>query len=97
MIRRPPRSTLFPYTTLFRSRGMGSLGAMQQGAADRYFQEAEMNVDKLVPEGVEGRVPYKGSALRVIEQLMGGVRASMGRSEERRVGKECRSRWSPYH
>ena len=59
-------------------RGMGSLGAMQQGAADRYFQEAEMNVDKLVPEGVEGRVPYKGSALRVIEQLMGGVRASMG-------------------
>jgi len=57
---------------------MGSLGAMQQGAADRYFQEPEMNVDKLVPEGVEGRVPYKGSALRVIEQLMGGVRASMG-------------------
>jgi len=51
---------------------------MQQGAADRYFQEPEMNVDKLVPEGVEGRVPYKGSALRVIEQLMGGVRASMG-------------------
>ncbi|TMI35955.1 MAG: IMP dehydrogenase, partial [Betaproteobacteria bacterium] len=44
----------------------------------RYFQEPEMNVDKLVPEGVEGRVPYKGSALRVIEQLMGGVRASMG-------------------
>src|SRR5256885_10622161 len=78
MIRRPPRSTLFPYTTLFRSRGMGSLGAVQQGADDRYFQEAEMNVDKLVPEGVEGRVPYKGSALRVIEQLMGGVRASMG-------------------
>lgn len=59
-------------------RGMGSLGAMQKGAADRYFQDAEMNVDKLVPEGVEGRVPYKGSALRVIEQLMGGVRASMG-------------------
>src|SRR6266513_2320758 len=50
-------------------RGMGSLGAMQQGAADRYFQEPEMNVDKLVPEGVEGRVPYKGSALRVIEEL----------------------------
>jgi IMP dehydrogenase len=59
-------------------RGMGSLGAMQQGAADRYFQDAEMNVDKLVPEGVEGRVPYKGSALWVIQQLMGGVRASMG-------------------
>lgn len=59
-------------------RGMGSLGAMQKGAADRYFQEAEMNVDKLVPEGVEGRVPYKGSAIWVIQQLMGGVRASMG-------------------
>jgi IMP dehydrogenase len=59
-------------------RGMGSLGAMQKGAADRYFQDAEMNVEKLVPEGVEGRVPYKGSALTVITQLMGGVRASMG-------------------
>jgi IMP dehydrogenase len=59
-------------------RGMGSLGAMQKGAADRYFQDSEMNVDKLVPEGVEGRVPYKGSARWVIEQLIGGVRASMG-------------------
>ena len=59
-------------------RGMGSLGAMQQGAADRYFQDSEMNADKLVPEGVEGRVPYKGSAVRVIQQLIGGVRASMG-------------------
>jgi IMP dehydrogenase len=59
-------------------RGMGSLGAMQKGAADRYFQESEMNVDKLVPEGVEGRVPYKGSAVWVIQQLTGGVRASMG-------------------
>jgi len=59
-------------------RGMGSLGAMRQGAADRYFQDSEMNVDKLVPEGVEGRVAYKGSAVWVIQQLMGGVRASMG-------------------
>src|SRR5512134_153607 len=59
-------------------RGMGSLGAMQKGAADRYFQDSEMNVDKLVPEGVEGRVPYKGSALSMLEQLIGGVRASMG-------------------
>jgi IMP dehydrogenase len=59
-------------------RGMGSLGAMQRGAADRYFQDSEMNVDKLVPEGVEGRVPYKGSAVWVIQQLLGGVRASMG-------------------
>jgi IMP dehydrogenase len=59
-------------------RGMGSLGAMQKGAADRYFQDSEMNVDKLVPEGVEGRVPYKGSVVWVIQQLVGGVRASMG-------------------
>jgi IMP dehydrogenase len=59
-------------------RGMGSLGAMQKGAADRYFQDSEMNVDKLVPEGVEGRVPYKGSVVWVIQQLIGGVRASMG-------------------
>jgi IMP dehydrogenase len=59
-------------------RGMGSLGAMQQGSSDRYFQENEANHDKLVPEGVEGRVPYKGSALAVIHQLMGGLRASMG-------------------
>ncbi|MBI2958903.1 MAG: IMP dehydrogenase [Betaproteobacteria bacterium] len=59
-------------------RGMGSLGAMQQGAADRYFQDPRTHVDKLVPEGVEGRVPYKGSVAGVIEQLMGGLRASMG-------------------
>lgn len=59
-------------------RGMGSLGAMQQGSSDRYFQEAESNADKLVPEGVEGRVPYKGSVVAVIHQLMGGLRASMG-------------------
>src|SRR5512135_826322 len=59
-------------------RGMGSLGAMQQGSSDRYFQENEGNQDKLVPEGVEGRVPYKGSVLAVIHQLLGGLRASMG-------------------
>ncbi|MFA7299578.1 MAG: IMP dehydrogenase [Sideroxydans sp.] len=59
-------------------RGMGSLGAMQQGSSDRYFQDNEANQDKLVPEGVEGRVPFKGSALAVIHQLMGGLRSSMG-------------------
>src|SRR5258708_1308714 len=58
-------------------RGMGSRSAMQQGAADRYFQGSSVHADKLVPEGVEGRVPYKGSVMRVIEQLMGGLRASM--------------------
>ncbi|HNQ03773.1 MAG TPA: IMP dehydrogenase [Thiobacillaceae bacterium] len=59
-------------------RGMGSLGAMQQGSKDRYFQDNEANADKLVPEGIEGRVPYKGSALTVLHQLMGGLRSSMG-------------------
>jgi IMP dehydrogenase len=59
-------------------RGMGSLGAMADGAADRYFQDSSANVDKLVPEGIEGRVPYKGSALAIIFQLCGGIRASMG-------------------
>ncbi|MDR1887817.1 MAG: IMP dehydrogenase [Zoogloeaceae bacterium] len=59
-------------------RGMGSLGAMQAGSSDRYFQEGTANVDKFVPEGIEGRVPYKGSVLAVIHQLMGGLRSSMG-------------------
>lgn len=60
-------------------RGMGSLSAMQQGSSDRYFQEAERHeADKLVPEGVEGRVPYKGYLANVIHQLTGGVRSSMG-------------------
>ena len=59
-------------------RGMGSLAAMQQGSSDRYFQDTEDNMDKLVPEGVEGRVPYKGSVLAVIHQLTGGLRSSMG-------------------
>ncbi len=59
-------------------RGMGSLGAMQQGSKDRYFQDNENNADKLVPEGIEGRVPYKGSVVAVIHQLMGGLRSSMG-------------------
>ncbi|MCS6767079.1 MAG: IMP dehydrogenase, partial [Candidatus Protistobacter heckmanni] len=60
-------------------RGMGSVGAMKDGAADRYFQEDNTgNVDKLVPEGIEGRVPHKGSVLPIIHQLTGGVRSSMG-------------------
>ena len=59
-------------------RGMGSIGAMQEGSSDRYFQDNENNTDKFVPEGIEGRVPYKGSVKEVIHQLMGGLRASMG-------------------
>jgi IMP dehydrogenase len=61
-------------------RGMGSLGAMQQGSSDRYFQDAEGDdaAEKLVPEGIEGRVPYKGALAAAVHQLMGGVRAAMG-------------------
>jgi IMP dehydrogenase len=72
-------------------RGMGSIGAMQKGSSDRYFQDAEMNADKLVPEGVEGRIPYKGPATAIIEQLMGGLRASMGYTGCRTV-EEMRTR-----
>src|SRR5690606_9085748 len=59
-------------------RGMGSVGAMSDGSADRYFQDPANNADKLVPEGIEGRVPYKGSVIALIYQLVGGVRASIG-------------------
>lgn len=59
-------------------RGMGSLGAMQQGSSDRYFQENNGGIEKLVPEGIEGRVPYKGTIIAIIHQLMGGLRSSMG-------------------
>jgi IMP dehydrogenase len=59
-------------------RGMGSLGAMQDGSADRYFQEGEVSAAKLVPEGIEGRVPYKGPVGDVLFQLVGGLRSGMG-------------------
>ena len=59
-------------------RGMGSLGAMQDGSADRYFQEGEMSPKKLVPEGIEGRVPYKGPVSDVLFQMVGGLRSGMG-------------------
>ncbi len=59
-------------------RGMGSLGAMSQGSKDRYFQDGVSDPEKLVPEGIEGRVPYKGPLVKIIHQLMGGLRAAMG-------------------
>jgi len=75
----PGEVELFQGRSYKSYRGMGSLGAMaqQQGSSDRYFQEAD-SVEKLVPEGIEGRVPYKGSLLAVVHQLLGGIRASMG-------------------
>ena len=74
----PGEIELFQGRSYKSYRGMGSLGAMQQGAADRYFQDPATHADKLVPEGVEGRVPYKGPVIGVVQQLMGGLRASMG-------------------
>jgi len=74
----PGEVELFQGRSYKSYRGMGSLGAMQQGSSDRYFQENTANVDKLVPEGIEGRVPYKGALLNIIHQLLGGVRSTMG-------------------
>ena len=75
----PGETELYQGRSYKAYRGMGSLGAMQQGSADRYFQETDdLDTEKLVPEGVEGRVPYKGGVVPLIQQLMGGVRASMG-------------------
>ena len=74
----PGETELYQGRSYKSYRGMGSLGAMQLGAADRYFQDAESATEKLVPEGVEGRVPYKGGVAPLIQQLMGGLRSSMG-------------------
>ena len=74
----PGEVELFQGRSYKSYRGMGSLGAMAQGSSDRYFQESENAVDKLVPEGIEGRVPHKGPLAAIVHQLMGGLRASMG-------------------
>jgi IMP dehydrogenase len=74
----PGEVILFQGRSYKSYRGMGSLGAMADGSADRYFQDASNNTDKFVPEGIEGRVPYKGSVLAILYQLVGGVRSSMG-------------------
>ncbi len=74
----PGETVLYQGRSYKAYRGMGSLGAMKDGAADRYFQDSDANVEKLVPEGIEGRVPYKGPVSAVIHQLMGGLRSSMG-------------------
>ena len=77
----PGEIVLFQGRSYKSYRGMGSIGAMQQGSADRYFQDntgANPNADKLVPEGIEGRVPYKGSMVAIVYQMAGGLRAAMG-------------------
>ena len=73
----PGEVELFQGRSYKSYRGMGSLGAMQQGSSDRYFQ-AETSAEKLVPEGIEGRVPYKGSLVAIVHQMLGGLRAAMG-------------------
>ena len=68
-------------------RGMGSLAAMGRGSADRYFQEEVTEDEKFIPEGVEGRVPYRGPVEKVIEQLIGGLKASMGYTGNKNIQK----------
>ncbi len=78
----PGESILYQGRSYKRYRGMGSIGAMKAGSADRYFQEndetSNPNADKLVPEGIEGRVPYKGPLVAIMHQMAGGLRAAMG-------------------
>jgi IMP dehydrogenase len=76
----PGEVELYQGRTYKSYRGMGSIGAMaqKQGSSDRYFQDSSVGSEKLVPEGIEGRVPYKGPVSAIIHQLMGGVRSSMG-------------------
>jgi IMP dehydrogenase len=87
----PGETVLYQGRSYKSYRGMGSLAAMKEGAADRYFQDSDDNVEKLVPEGIEGRVPYKGPVSAVIHQLMGGLRSSMGYVGCRTI-EEMRSR-----
>jgi IMP dehydrogenase len=74
----PGETIIFDGRKFKTYRGMGSLGAMQQGSKDRYFQDVEDDIRKLVPEGIEGRVPFKGSVAEVMTQYIGGLRAGMG-------------------
>jgi IMP dehydrogenase len=74
----PGEVELFQGRSYKAYRGMGSIGAMEKGSSDRYFQDKDAGSEKLVPEGIEGRVPYKGPLGTIIHQLLGGIRASMG-------------------
>src|SRR3546814_6670223 len=80
----PGEVELFQGRSYKTYRGMGSMGAMggANGSKDRYFQDTTTEVEKLVPEGIEGRVPFKGPMAAIVHQMIGGLRASMGRSEE---------------
>ena len=84
----PGEVELFQGRSYKSYRGMGSLGAMQEGSKDRYFQ-MDVTADKLIPEGIEGRVPYKGPLSGVIHQLTGGLRSSMGYRRDWRLSRMC--------
>ncbi|PIE01507.1 MAG: IMP dehydrogenase [Acidobacteria bacterium] len=81
----PGEIVLYQGRTYKTYRGMGSIGAMKQGSADRYFQEETARLEKMVPEGIEGQVPYKGNLSGVVDQMIGGIRAGMGLSGCREV------------
>lgn len=74
----PGETLLYQGRTYKVYRGMGSLGAMKKGSKDRYFQDSVSDLDKLVPEGIEGRVPYKGSVSGILHQIVGGIKSGMG-------------------
>jgi IMP dehydrogenase len=89
----PGETIIFDGRKFKSYRGMGSLGAMQLGSKDRYFQDVEDDIKKLVPEGIEGRVPYKGTLQEVMVQYIGGLRAGMGYCGAARW-KSCRKKRS---
>src|SRR3989475_13319319 len=105
MIRRPPRSTLFPYTTLFRSRSAGEHGGIvaHDQVRDRASRGVHQDAGRNAVLGAGGRVPRGGLGRGQHGDRVHGITTppypttASSRSEERRVGKECRSRWSPYH
>src|SRR2546430_14772152 len=97
MIRRPPRSTLFPYTTLFRSRNTAGAAAGSEARKIGDYYASFMDEDRIEKRGLEPLQPAFRSIAAIKDRA--GLARALGatRSEERRVGKECRSRWSPYH
>ena len=74
----PGETILYQGRTYKVYRGMGSIGAMRDGSRDRYFQDSVVHDDKLVPEGIEGKVPYKGALSSILHQLVGGIKSGMG-------------------
>jgi IMP dehydrogenase len=81
----PGEKVLYEGRSFKLYRGMGSLEAMKQGSKDRYFQDTEDDIQKLVPEGIEGRVPYKGPLGDTVYQMIGGLRAAMGYTGSRTI------------